>query len=150
MVKISDMILSFKSLDEYSEYTKKKYTNSNTYISDNMSDKKRSQVTVDNGFYILSLLIKSKDVIINGPSLYVTVDDPIFKKEYKGFFLGCLNQSRSYIDRYLKQLILNDGNIELVLDRTQFKSFEMGILIDTKYDERGSYVLRELLKIQSM
>lgn len=129
---LSDIITSFSDINEYNSYTKNKYANP-SILKDINSDI-IEKFTRDNGYQLVSIVIKR-----NKSSLFeYVVENDIFRATDKGFVIGTLNKSRSYLLEKILKLVIEDGRLVLLIDNTDFKSFELGLLIDKKFPERGS------------
>lgn len=144
MKAISDIITLFDSIEEYNIYAKKKYTN--PLVFENSDPEIIDSFTKENGYIILSILIRKKDLINNED---YTLANNIFKSDDKGFVLGPLNNSRYYLIEKIEKLVLDNGRISFSISNTNFKSFELGLLIDPNFDERGSETMINFLAMLS-
>ena len=136
---LSDIITSFSDIDEYNSYTKNKYANPS--LLKDIDPEITSLFTRENGYQLISIVIKR-----NQSKLFeYVVEHEIFKSTDKGFVIGTLNKSRSYLLEKILKLVIEDGRLVLLIDNTDFKSFELGLLIDPKFPERGSETMINFL-----
>ena len=139
--KYGNDIFNFDDIRSYNNYADKKYKNS--YSFSTINPKYYKDFNIDNDYIIIVLLVKN-----NGTNTYVFEND-IFKESSKGFFLGTLNFSRKYLIESIKSITIIEHKLTLVIDNLNFSSFEIGILIDPKFNERGSITLDRFINMVS-
>lgn len=140
MKALSNDIYSFTDIEEYNSYVQRKYSNPNPIISNQEAS---STFTMDNDFIILSVVVKHSN-LVDGK---ITIENDIFHATDKGFILGTLNNDRSYLMERILRVVIEDGKILMLVDNVNFKSFEVGILIDPKFDERGPITITQFLSM---
>ena len=134
-------IFNFDNIEKYNTFADKKYTNSGSFS--NIPSKLYEDFTIENDYIILVLRVKN-----NGTNTYIFEND-VFTDTAKGFFLGTLNASRKYLIDDIKSIIISDHKMTLIMDNLNFYSFEIGILIDPKFNERGSITLTKFIQMIS-
>ncbi len=138
MKRINHRISAFSSIDEYNKYTITKYgLLSNPIISENKEQFPISAFTTTNGYKAYAISIHSADMVqVEGLYIATIVEPNIFKDSDKGFFLSILNARRDHIINHTHSIHLQDGYLMVVLTTNTFSKLEIGILIDTEYDNR--------------
>ena len=125
MKQLSDQITSFSSIEELANYSAKKYNKPLSFKNATNADK----FTENNQYIIISVLIR-----YNPEGVY-RINHELFHKEDKGFVLGTLNRSRDYIINRISTIYIEDGYIDFEINEgNQFRSFELGIMIDPLYE----------------
>jgi len=150
MKKLSDTIISLKSLKEYNDYASKKYENA--LILNLNNEEIVNSFVPEKGFYILSILIRHSDAIETDGVKVIEIENSIFKRDSKGFAIGPLHEKRDYVFRNaITSLKIDDGKIYMTLNKNiPFKSFELGLLIDSNYSiNKGSTIVNFLSLINS-
>lgn len=140
MKALSNDIYSFTDIEEYNSYVQRKYSNPNPIIPNQEAS---TTFTMDNDFIILSVVVKHSN-LIDGK---IAIENDIFHTTDKGFILGTLNNDRSYLMERILRVVIEDGKLTMLVDSENFKSFEVGILIDPKFDERGPLTITQFLSM---
>lgn len=140
MKALSNDIYSFTDIEEYNTYVQRKYANPNPIIPNQEAS---ATFTMDNDFIILSVVVKHSN-LIDGK---IAIENDIFHATDKGFILGTLNNDRSYLMERILRVVIEDGKLTMLVDSENFKSFEVGILIDPKFDERGPLTITQFLSM---
>lgn len=141
MKALSNDIYSFTDIVEYNSYVQRKYTNPN--LVNTFDPEISATFSSENGYTILSVVVKRNNAV-DGK---ITIENEIFHNTDKGFILGTLNNDRSYLMERILRVVIEDGKLTMLVDSENFKSFEVGILIDPKFDERGPLTITQFLSM---
>lgn len=135
------IIRTFDNIGDYNLYVDKKYKYPSSFS--NIDPELYKRFTKNNGYLIVVLLVTNKN------STSYTFTNEIFTDKCKGFFLGTLNASRKYLIDGIDSISIENEKLIIDISNQNFSSFEIGILIDTKFSERGGKTLVDFLKMMS-
>ena len=139
----NNSLILFDDLLELNDYTEKKYVKP-LFVGT------QYDFSLKNDYLVLSILVKqdkTKPVELNSTSIPYTFHIDGIKETDKGLLLGTLNNRRNRITNRILSISLKDNTIVVEMKPTTFKPFELGLIIDTRYDDRGFLTLSNYLSM---
>lgn len=150
MVRLTDYIIHFHTLEELCNYSYGKYGDLTALSIPNGVDKIYDRYTSNNSYNSYAFRLTTDDIykIKVAENLYcITFINKSFNSTSKGKLIGALNKKRINQTQLISEIDIGDGFISFYLNSNSFHSFEVGLIVDEDYNNRDN-AFYELMKAE--